>query len=1415
MSSDEKSSPDGSATLRTSFDRRSFLRVLGAAFSTAILPEMVSSCAEDGGEQFSAQDTESLTVSSSVSVIRPSDLLILTIGFVNLKHNSTTGLLVRLSSAAPSQIILDFPPQAIIEDAVTFQAGTTPTTDSIPSTFSHPTLGVAVTSSPLANSMLGGPSRLVFQLPDAYTPVPYSLSEILSLCGSSSLVLSTTMQNTLAIAVPAASGATNGDLLVDRMLATALAADDPAASGLTAALNGQLPLLAKLTAFPGTGIAPTTTTGPEAPEPRGMSDNSVTQIEIPYRLKLSPNCMAGWSHATTPVAHALSANQTAYEVWHTTLGVRSVAANLAGTVDERNAYLRTARALWTRDWDLGGVPDTVPIEYPSLTAANREDIVFNSSSAMGAAPIQVNRLMLSSLGGYLDARGDWPSAPYANRWIHKMAGGRDNFVEVDTPGFLLPFGNSATSQQITRRNDNPQIGPVGELYSYNLVIIGNPVTTYRSAGRPASTQKTLLQWPFLGVELKKTHFITRRITAGGTCWPVDAAGNPIWVPAIGYDRRGRAINFSVPLIFVPEGTAALTALTAYYGLIASVASTPAGASHVSLNVAMGGQRIAYADSKTATTPGASAPPTAPPKDDTSFATRTLSLDPLWISDGDYFQQPTTQTPQFAPVVTSAAIYVEALHSYLPNQADGTTPSINVSYHRQFTSAPAFDSVNNKSQLLFQLAAPITADFTRDPSGGDRSDGGTGFIAPNMTFTALSRTTGPAYDGAMGGNTSLGTPTFPQTVSTGPGPAQTPLSSPPALPPFADGAFDPSTYFGMASTALSNIMIFGVFSILDIINTVEPGKAASDLDGLTNLAEEAALKYAPKFIAQGLSDLEQIASLIAEVKSQVELLYTNAQELAGVVGAGLPTLALQGVPAAAQASAVAAQVALVVGAARKFYGSDLGGSGSPVSPPSGLLETIALIGAMDVETLTSAATVGGSILELINNANELTGQINNLTGMGARATVPTQATAANGYTATLGQGPALAAQTVNAALQIAAGVQQSFTTKLQDLTTALQGADLATLFQAAQQALDAARNMTVKIEWQPKVGSFALPGTSWTIFRPATQHALTLLMEVRAKATPTQSAGVDLSCRLDHFDICIGQTSDGNNGFTGVVNLQFDHISFEMVAGAKPDVDVKINGLAFGGPLAFLQSLQELIPKDGFSDPPFLNVTTDGIQAGFTLSIPNLAVGMFTLENVSITAELDIPFFSNGSVGAALTFTFSFCDKDHPFIITVSLLGGGGYLIVSFTPKGLEHLEASICVAAQLAVNIIDVAQGSVTVTAGITFTIDDSSGTDDVSLTAFLRVQGEVDLLGVITVSVSLDVSMSYDFQNRMIVGEADLQVDVTVVFFTIPVNIPFRKEFHACNNDPTLRQLMPPTVTQTSNNAPGVSWAEYCYAYA
>ena len=89
-------------------------------------------------------------------------------------------------------------------------------------------------------------------------------------------------------------------------------------------------------------------------------------------------------------------------------------------------------------------------------------------------------------------------------------------------------------------------------------------------------------------------------------------------------------------------------------------------------------------------------------------------------------------------------------------------------------------------------------------------------------------------------------------------------------------------------------------------------------------------------------------------------------------------------------------------------------------------------------------------------------------------------------------------------------------------------------------------------------------------------------------------------------------------------LDFERVQLQAVAGQKMDVDVRFRGFTFAGPLAFVETLRELIPFDGFSDPPEVQVTPAGITAGFTMGLPNLSVGVFSLENLSLGAGFDVP-----------------------------------------------------------------------------------------------------------------------------------------------------------------------------------------------
>ena len=69
---------------------------------------------------------------------------------------------------------------------------------------------------------------------------------------------------------------------------------------------------------------------------------------------------------------------------------------------------------------------------------------------------------------------------------------------------------------------------------------------------------------------------------------------------------------------------------------------------------------------------------------------------------------------------------------------------------------------------------------------------------------------------------------------------------------------------------------------------------------------------------------------------------------------------------------------------------------------------------------------------------------------------------------------------------------------------------------------------------------------------------------------------------------------------GFITIWFDELRFTAQTGAKPDVAVDLHPgdrmVEFGGPLEFVNELRNIIPSNGFSDPPGLTVTPSGISA---------------------------------------------------------------------------------------------------------------------------------------------------------------------------------------------------------------------------
>jgi hypothetical protein len=276
---------------------------------------------------------------------------------------------------------------------------------------------------------------------------------------------------------------------------------------------------------------------------------------------------------------------------------------------------------------------------------------------------------------------------------------------------------------------------------------------------------------------------------------------------------------------------------------------------------------------------------------------------------------------------------------------------------------------------------------------------------------------------------------------------------------------------------------------------------------------------------------------------------------------------------------------------------------------------------------------------------------------------------------------------------------------------------------------------------------------------------------------------------------------------GFIVLWFDDLRFTADAGHKPDVTVAIHpgdeGVAFGGPLEFVNELRKFIPANGFSDPPSLSVTPSGIAASYSLDLPVIGVGIFALKGASLGAGFSLPF---DATPASVRFNFS--ERQHPFSLTVSMLGGGGFFAIVVSSKGVQEIEAALEFGAAVSINL-GVASGGVEIKAGVYFHWKQVAAKGSVELAGYVRLHGELSVLGLISASLTFNLQLAYlkdtKSKTQSVWGEATLTVEVEIVFVSFDVAVKCRKEFAGGQADPKFIELVPDEPT----------WAEYCDAFA
>ena len=422
-------------------DRRAFMKFVAFAGATACAPISLSGCGKDeGGHQTTFR----------VRVRRPEDLLYLDISLINLVVQGSDTL-VRLDPKQDGFIAFDLPPQHIMERVLRYENAED-----------------EALAAPLA-SMIAGPTRLVFRMPKEAASAPWSLEPLLEAVQAWELSVSDHAAPR-ADAAPSGGGPPGTTLAgsevitakpIDRLAIDRVRAPQDYAAAAAAHRTRQTTTLAVEATDTTPPVNPAPIDQLAAPSVPGVPERPAsyqTAIELPTRLLISPHRHVRFLHPAAPE----TSSKGRVALWHT----RMVPLGKNGAPDPSNAYASTIRGLWTRG--PGFDPENPALKsgsdpFPNpLTPTVRASIVHQSSNYEGLfengkhvppEPVQVERLLLSSLGAWFDAQGDWSPKTGIDllRWLQQTTLGRDHYVEYAQLGYLYPYGHDAILVTVSQR----------------------------------------------------------------------------------------------------------------------------------------------------------------------------------------------------------------------------------------------------------------------------------------------------------------------------------------------------------------------------------------------------------------------------------------------------------------------------------------------------------------------------------------------------------------------------------------------------------------------------------------------------------------------------------------------------------------------------------------------------------------------------------------------------------------------------------------------------------------------------------------------------------------------------------------------------------------------------------------------------
>ncbi len=368
--------------------------------------------------------------------------------------------------------------------------------------------------------------------------------------------------------------------------------------------------------------------------------------------------------------------------------------------------------------------------------------------------------------------------------------------------------------------------------------------------------------------------------------------------------------------------------------------------------------------------------------------------------------------------------------------------------------------------------------------------------------------------------------------------------------------------------------------------------------------------------------------------------------------------------------------------------------------------------------------------------------------------------------------------------------------------------------------------TTTVTWSPKING-GLSGVPTVITArpdkasdgtPMYPLKFTLNCVITTDLTQPLNSSYTIHGELDNF--IVNLVSTGDDQFISII---FSSFSFDSVSGGKPKIKPKVAGVNFDGALQFVAELASFIGLDGGGGPDISDVG-DAISAALSIKLPDIDVGILSLSHVAIDTGFNLPFDGGPSL-----FNFGFASPDNPFALAIGIFGGGGFFNLSLGTVGVKEIAGSFEFGAMAALDI-GVASGAVSVQAGFYFMfaldITKTPAQETCVLSGFVKLNGNLSVLDIITLSLEFDLTLTYLSSPGEITGTATLVISVSLLYFSKTVTLTASKTFvnphsggqvsaHARRSGHDQAQIVANTPQGFGDQMTQSDWNTYCGAFA